>query len=74
MGGSTLPLFLGLRSCVVNSLVLVLRASRRHQKLAVLFSYNGVVSDLQGTLRINELSMGSVQPGQDPADGWLGPS
>ena len=38
------PLFLGLRNCVVNSLVLVLQASRRHQKLAVLFSYNCVVS------------------------------
>ena len=54
------PLFLGLRNCEWNSLVLVLQASRRHQKLAVLFSYNQVVSDLQCALRIDELSMGSV--------------
>jgi hypothetical protein len=54
------PLFLGYRNFVVNSLVLVLRASRRHQKLALLFSYNRVVSDLHCTLRINELSRGSV--------------
>ena len=53
-------LFLGLRNSVVNSLVLVLRASRILQKLAVLFSYNPVISDLQCTLRINELSRGSV--------------
>ncbi len=54
------PLFLGYRNFVVNSLVLVLRASRRHQKLALLFSYNPVISDLQYTLHINELSRGFV--------------
>ncbi len=53
-------LFLGYHNFVVNSLVLVLQASRRHQKLALLFSYNCVVSDLQCTLLINELSRGSV--------------
>ena len=54
------PLFLGLRNCVVNSLVLVLQASQKQQKLAVLFSNNCIVSDLQSTLRINDLSKGSV--------------
>ncbi len=53
MVGSIHPFFLGLLNFVVNSLVLVLQASQRHQKLAVLFSYNRVVSDLQCTLRIN---------------------
>jgi hypothetical protein len=52
--------FLGLCNCVVNSLVLVIQASQIHQKLALLFSYNRVVSVLQCTLCINELSRGSV--------------
>ena len=54
------PLFLGLRNCVVNSLVLGLGASQIHQKLALLFSYNRAVSVLQCTMRINELIRGSV--------------